>query len=220
MYFVIGADQLDDHPSLAAQMFRLRAKVFRDELGWVDCAGEEERDVFDTLSPVYIMHTDATATRLYAAARLMPTMGPTLLQSVFADTIPDAAIAAPNVWEITRLVVDDRKLAADGVVQSRLAILSRMLIAGMEFGIAHGIDTFLANFDPVRLRAFRRLGARFDVMGESELHSVPVYLGLIEATEDALAALKSRHRVAGPVLCATPRPWPPVRVPGAVSIAA
>lgn len=206
MYFVVNSDQLEKYPHLERQMFRLRARVFRDELGWVDSVGDEERDVYDENGASYILCTDATGTHLYAAARLMPTTGPTLLADVFGDTIPDADFRSPFVWEITRLAVDDALIRAHGLGRERLVILRDMLLAGMEFGVKHRIGAFLANFDETRLRMWRRLGARFDVIGTTDAFSTRVHLGLIESSADALAALRETLGRTGEVLGAAPRP--------------
>lgn len=204
MYFVLEAHQTERYPSLMAQMFRLRARVFGGELGWVEVDGDEERDVYDDCCPAYIMHTDPTGNHLYAAARLMPTMGPTLLADVFGDTVPDAAFQSPFVWEITRLCVDDALIRAHGRGRERLDVLRSMLVAGMEYGVANGIDSFLANFDAVRQRMWERLGARFDVIGTSERFSTTVHLGLVESSPAALADLRRRLGRAEPVLAPPP----------------
>lgn len=204
MYFIISSDELDAYPHLSQQMFRLRARVFRDQLGWVDTPGDEERDVYDDCGPCYIMHTDDTGETLYAAARLMPTNGPTLLADVFGETLPDIEFDSPFVWEITRLAVDDAKIRRDGRGAERRTILRNMLLAGMEFGVAHRIDSFLANFDDARLRMWRSLGAAFDVIGTSHAFSTTVHLGLIESTPAALDRLRARRSITEPVLGALP----------------
>lgn len=208
MYFVLPYDRLLDYPHLASQMYKLRERVFCQELGWVEVDGDEERDLYDDCAPSYIMHTDESATHLYAAARLMPTTGPTLLADVFADTIPDIDFQSPFVWEITRLAVDDDLIDAHGLSHRRFAILRNMLLAGMEFGVAHGIEAFLANFDEARLRMWRRLGARFDVIGTSHAFSTTVHLGLIESSPETLVALRTRLGTTQPVLGPIPATTP------------
>lgn len=204
MHFILDGDQIEDYPHLAAQMFKLRARVFRDELGWVDTEGDEERDFYDDCDPCYIMHTDPTGQHLYAAARLMPTTGPTLLADVFGETLPDIEFASPFVWEITRLAVDDELIAQHGLGRERLTILRNMLLAGMEFGVANHIDSFLANFDNARLRMWRWLGAEFDVLGTSTSFSTTVHLGLIESTPASLDALQERLGITAPMLGSPP----------------
>ncbi len=206
MYFIAEGAEADRHQELMRQMFALRARVFGERLGWVDVAGAEERDRYDDLSPVYLLHTDAAARHLYAAARFLPTTGPTLLSDVFADTVPDAALlASPFVWECTRLCLDDGKIRAHGRHGERLDVLRAMLIAGVEFGVAAGAEAFLANFDDVRLRTWRRAGARIDVIGTAPgFGHGPVHLGLMEVSAAALDDLSARLCRPLPVLAPAP----------------
>lgn len=206
MYFTLEPHQYDDNKHLLEQMFVLRYRVFCDDLQWVDAEGGKERDEYDDYGPVYLMHTDPTGSQLYACARLMPTSGPTLLSDVFGDTLPDAcAFQSPFVWEITRLCVDDELIRRRGGNQRALEVLRMMLLAGMEFGARNGIDTYLSNFDDIRLRMWRRAGARIDIIGQSEDFSIPVMLGLTESGPDALEEVRMRLGHHSPVLVSAPQ---------------
>jgi acyl homoserine lactone synthase len=204
MFFVLTGSEIDNYPSLRSQMFSLRSRVFRDELSWVDHDGDEERDIYDSFNPVYVLHTDETGRELYACGRLMPTNGPTLLADVFGDTVPDADFASPFVWEITRLCVDDDLIRARGLCRNRIAILRSMHVAALEYGIANGVETFLANFDDLRLRMWRRFGAAFDVIGTSDKFSVRVHLGVTPCSTEALLAQRAALGIEAPLLAAAP----------------
>lgn len=207
MYFTVEAHQFAQYGHLLDQMFRLRHRVFCEKLKWVDLPGPAERDQYDDMNPVYLLHTDEKAEKLYAAARFMPTTGPTLLSDVFGDTMPDAcAFQSSFVWEITRLCIDEERLQADQPGRSSLDVVRRMLLAGMEFGVRSGIESFLSNFDDVRLRIWRRCGAQVDIVGTADGFSVPVILGLTECSADALEGLRARAGHAMPVLTRAPRP--------------
>lgn len=191
MYFIVEPHNQHQVLSLMDQMFRLRAKVFADELGWVQAENGEERDVYDTFNPAYLMHTDPTGQHLYACVRLMPSHGPTLLADTFADTLPDAvAFQTPLVWEATRLCINDDLIRAHGRDHQRLDILRHMLLAGLEFGVMNGVEAYLSNFDDARLRMWRWAGARIDVVGTTARFGAPVHLGLMEVSLDALATLR------------------------------
>lgn len=193
MYFTLESHQFGAFSHLVEQMYALRHRVFCEQLQWVDAEGNRERDQYDDYNPVYLLHTDETAEFLYASARLMPTSGPTLLTDVFAQSIPDAGmIQSPFVWEITRLCLDDTLLRQHQPGQRAINVLRMMLLAGMEFGARNGVETFLSNFDDVRLRIWRRAGARIDIVGQAEGFSVPVMLGLTEAGRDALEAVRTQ----------------------------
>ncbi|MEM9223680.1 MAG: acyl-homoserine-lactone synthase [Pseudomonadota bacterium] len=200
MYFIIHGSELHNYPLLEEQMFRLRSKVFRDELQWVDTQGDRESDVYDTLNPVYVMHTDALGIELYACGRLMPTSGPTLLGDVFGDTVPDVDFASPTVWEITRLCIDDDLIRARGLDAERMTILRSLHVAALEFGLSAGVDTFLANFDPLRLRMWRRMKVHFDVIGTCDDFSTRVHLGVTECSRQVLSEARERLGLTGPLL--------------------
>ncbi|WP_162408877.1 acyl-homoserine-lactone synthase [Acuticoccus sediminis] len=206
MYFAIESHQFATFGHLLDQMYNLRHRVFCEQLKWVSAEGGKERDIYDNLSPVYLLHTDENAEFLYAAARLMPTSGRTLLTDVFAETMPDAvAFQSPFVWEITRLCVDEELIRQHQPKRRMLDVLRMMLLAGMEFGYRNGVDTFLSNFDEARLRIWRRAGARIDIIGQCDDFSVPVMLGLTESGRDALEAVRERLGHHDRVLSRAPR---------------
>lgn len=214
MYCLITPERAHLHSDLLAKVFRLRARVFGQSLGWVPVTGEEERDRYDDAAPVYLVHLDAAGEQVYAAARFLPTTGPTLLADVFGETVPDAGLASPFVWECTRLCVDDALMRAHGRSAERFAVLRRMLLAGVEFALEAGIEAFLANFDDVRLRMWRRAGARIDVIGTGEGFSCgAVHLGLMEVSEAAREDLAGRLSLPGRVLS----PLPPARAAAALA---
>lgn len=205
MYFILEPDQFAAHRSLLRKMFELRKRVFCGELNWVETNGPEERDVYDDMSPAYMMHTDASGQELYACARLMPTSGPTLLADVFGDTVPDAAaFDSPFVWEITRLCIDDALVRRHGRDRDRMRILQGMFAAGLEYSVANGIEAFLSNFDDVRLRMWMRAGAQVDVIGSSDRFSVPVLLGLTAAGPEGLARMRAHAGIGRAVLSPPP----------------
>ena len=71
-----------EHANLLNDMFRLRARVFRDRLKWnVEVVDGMERDRYDNEDPVYIISTDENRKRVIGSLRLLPTTGPTLLSS-------------------------------------------------------------------------------------------------------------------------------------------
>ena len=205
MYFIIHGSKLPQYGALADQMFKLRAKVFRNELQWVGGEGERECDAYDDMDPVYVMHTDPLGIHLYACGRLMPTSGPTLLADVFGETIPDIDFASPFVWEITRLCIDDEKIRAHGRDTERMTILRSMHVAALEFGLDAGVETYLANFDDLRLRMWRRMNVHFDVIGTSEAFSTRVHLGVTACTPVVLDEARARLGLEGPLLDMPPQ---------------
>jgi acyl homoserine lactone synthase len=105
MIVVVEPHNASEYSNLTDEMFRLRARVFRDRLGWdVPVVDGKERDKFDDEGPVYLIYADDEAREVKGCLRLLPTTGPTVLTEFFADTLPEAAeFSAPTIWECTRL---------------------------------------------------------------------------------------------------------------------
>src|ERR1044072_154893 len=65
------------------EMHRLRYRVFKLRLDWdVKVEGDLERDHFDDLHPVYLLQRGHDG-RVSGCARLLPTLGPTMLRDTF-----------------------------------------------------------------------------------------------------------------------------------------
>lgn len=120
---------------------RLRKKVFCDTLGWVPAQADgTESDEFDELYNVVILNIDETTGKVSGGVRLMPTLGPTLMHSVWHDMMPDPErYRAASIWEATRFCVDDtsnRSRKHSFVNRATLALS----LAVLEFCDANGID--------------------------------------------------------------------------------
>ena len=112
MIVVIGPHNAHKYSNLIDEMFRLRARIFRDRLRWdVQVVDGKERDKYDDEAPVYLIYTDDETGEIKGSLRLLPTTGPTLLADFFSDTLPDAVhLSAPTIWECTRVCLDDEIL--------------------------------------------------------------------------------------------------------------
>ena len=172
----VYADLLDD-------MYRLRARVFKDRLGWdVKVVEGLERDDFDDLDPVYLVHVDQAGT-VDGSCRLLPTTGPTLVSEFFSDTMPDAAqLQAPSIWECTRFCADP-----DASVEGITTICGEMLTRMGMLGLASGFDTVLGNFDAVMMRLYRIIRAPVEILGHTDRYGSRVYLGAFRIGEKAVA---------------------------------
>ncbi|GIL03032.1 MAG: hypothetical protein BroJett030_29310 [Alphaproteobacteria bacterium] len=88
---------------------RLRKRVFCDQLSWVPAGPDGvERDHLDAQYNVVILSVDEAQGTVAGGVRLMPTTGPTLMHTVWADMLPRAdAFRASDIWEATRFCVDE-----------------------------------------------------------------------------------------------------------------
>jgi acyl homoserine lactone synthase len=178
---------------LMDEMFRLRARIFRDRLKWdVHVVNGKERDKYDDQAPVYIIHTDEHQREVKGSLRLLPTTGPTLLADCFADTLPDAAhLSSPTIWEGTRFCLSEAIL--DRESQDGLLFVSTVMITALgELAVNAGIESVVGNFDAAMLRLYRRLGCDFEILGSTWKYGQPVYLGLFPISEPLLRKWKRK----------------------------
>lgn len=199
MYLLVQAHQYPRFSDLLAQSFRLRKRVFADRLGWnVTVAGDWERDVYDSLSPAYLLWSDETQTRLYGSVRLMPTTGPTLLYDVFRNTFPDSCdLVAPSIWEGTRMCIDDDAIAKDMPGRRSDEAFCTLLLALCEVALEHGIDTLISNYEPQMKRLYHRAGAEVEELGRSTgFGRYPVCCGAFEVSTRVLNSMRAKLGVS------------------------
>jgi N-acyl-L-homoserine lactone synthetase len=101
-----GAASADDAPALRA-MYIARKEVFVDLLEWdvpvLD--GRYEIDQFDDPSATYVIVLGDDGCHR-ASARLLPTMRPHILDTLFPDLCESAVPRSPLTFEITRFCLD------------------------------------------------------------------------------------------------------------------
>jgi N-acyl-L-homoserine lactone synthetase len=182
---------------LIDEMFRLRARVFRDRLNWdVEVRDGKERDRYDDERPVYIILSDDVPRAVKGSLRLLPTTGPTLSADFFSDTRPDAAkLSAPAIWECTRFCLDDN-LLNNGRDDEMLFASAALLEAVGDVALRAGIEAIIGNFDESMLRLYRRIGCEVEVLGSTLRYGRPVYLGLHPISEPIVRRIKGRLKKA------------------------
>jgi acyl homoserine lactone synthase len=90
-----------------AEMYRLRAKVFGERMGWeVAILSGMEIDGYDALSPYYMSVHDASQ-ELRGCWRILPTEGPYMLKDTFPELLHgQPAPEDPHIWELSRFAID------------------------------------------------------------------------------------------------------------------
>jgi acyl homoserine lactone synthase len=196
MIVVVEPHNAEKHGHLLEQMFRMRARIFHDHLGWdVVVKDGMERDKYDEQSPVYIIYTDEDGHRVKGSLRLLPTTGPTLVADFFSDTLPDAAsLMAPTIWECTRFCLDDdvwQKRKEEIVFASTV-----LLVALGDLALRAGIESVIGNFDAAALHLWRRIGCEVEILGSTSRYGRPVYLGLHPISETVISRIKKKLKGA------------------------
>ena len=196
MIVVVEQHNSHQHSDLLDKMFRLRTRIFHDQLGWdVQVADGRERDKYDDERPVYIIYTDDHRRKVKGSLRLLPTTGPTLLADFFSDTVPDAVnLRAPTIWECTRFCLNEKALEKD---QEGLLFASTVLIIALgDLAINTGIESIIGNFDSSMLRLYRRLGCEVEVLGSTSRYGQPIYLGLHPISQSIVRRIKKKMKGA------------------------
>lgn len=97
MIAVVDQSNAHKYSKLLDEMFRLRARIFLDRLGWdVQVRDGKERDKYDDKGPIYLIYTDDEAREVKGSLRLLPTTGPTLLADFFGIPFQTLCISAPR----------------------------------------------------------------------------------------------------------------------------
>lgn len=199
MFFTIEPFQFAQNRKILDQMFRLRANVFFDELGWdVKVENGQERDLYDNLSPVYLVWRGEKTKALLGSLRLLPTTGPTLLNDIFHATLPaDYDLSAPGIWEGTRLCVDQRALGKEHPEMEPKFAFCKMLLALCELGVDKGIQTLISNYEPPTKRLYQMAGAPLEFLGKADGYGKrPVCAGAFRVAPDVLAAMQQKLGVS------------------------
>ncbi|AYJ84954.1 GNAT family N-acetyltransferase (plasmid) [Sphingomonas paeninsulae] len=119
-------------------MFEARKQVFIDLLKWrLPVVAERfEIDQFDDRHAVYLILTD-TEGRHLGSARLLASVRPGLLNTLFADLCDFDMPVGPDVYEITRFCLS-RSLRAS----ARRIVRDQLVTAIARHALVHGITTY------------------------------------------------------------------------------
>lgn len=168
--------------ALIPQMFALRAKVFRDILGWnVEVVDGLEFDRFDDLGPIYVLVIDDNI--VVGSLRLLPTAGPTLMAACFAEA---GVRSSPDLWECSRVCY----LPSTKKRQLRVSIC---LNDGLKKFISMtGATSLVGNFDARMMRLYAQAGFTFDILGETSCYGEPVYLGIFQISAEILDKVNAK----------------------------
>ncbi|ATE65236.1 autoinducer synthase [Rhizorhabdus dicambivorans] len=161
MIHVIDNHLAADCRALLQSMFADRKRLFVDLFGWdvpvVD--GQYEIDQFDTAHAIYIVIADGDGEH-EASLRLLPTVQPHMIDTVFRDLCPIGVPSGEAIWESTRLCLPQRHGA------ERRRELRNMLISAMvDVALERGIDGYTGVLpDPFRKEVLA-MGWRAEPLG-------------------------------------------------------
>ena len=191
MIITLSQDDRIEYPALFDQMFKSRAAVFHDRMGWdVAVKDSHETDRYDEeADPVYLLAVNEHR-QVRGSLRLLATTGPTMLQSEFRRFFDDDVdVTAPTIWECTRFCVPP----VLGRTEQDMGIVSAELLIGLcELCLASGIEFVVGVYDTPMTRIYARIGWCPEVLARARPEIGNITAGIWEATPAVLSTMRQR----------------------------
>ncbi|ANK72571.1 acyl-homoserine-lactone synthase [Ensifer adhaerens] len=202
MIRILNGKTRAQHPAAVDDMFRLRKRVFHDFLKWdVQTEGDWEIDNYDQANPLYVLSYAPDTGRLRGALRLLPTLGPNMLDDTFPILLGDnPEIRSASVWESSRFCIEP-EISQDRA-SNQVTVAAAELMCGVgELGLASGISHIVTVTDVFLERMFRRMGCPGERIAEPHrIGSVFAVAVAWEVTPDLLTRMKAVAAIEGTVL--------------------
>jgi acyl-homoserine lactone synthase len=163
------------------QAYRLRHRVFVDEMKWADLAKSDGREIdqFDNEHVVHMLYVNDGTVLGYQ--RMLPSTQPHLLSEVLPQLCEDERPVGPHIWEWTRYCVEP----AHRERGRALSPVANALLSGIvEWGLDSGISTIIIEMNPLWLLRLVQLHFR----------TVPLGLPQKIGDQDVLAVTASFDR--------------------------
>lgn len=198
---IIVIDSLNKHlfGHILDDMYRLRARVFADRLGWdVKLEDGKEIDEFDHLDPAYVVGLDDEG-NVVAAVRALQTTGPHMLADVFSAILDgEPPIRSVTMWESTRFCVDTQRLTRGKEKNSVSYATCELMIGSLEYARLAGIQDIVTVIDPVMDRVLKRSdNAPYGYVGKTvPMGKVPALAALLDCSEERINRVREFAGIA------------------------
>jgi N-acyl-L-homoserine lactone synthetase len=203
MIIVVDGVNAGQFTGLLKDVFELRARVFRDRLGWdVEVVDGQERDHFDSLHPTHIVSVNDDG-KVAGAMRLLQTTGPNMLADVFYSILQgQPAPRSPLIWEATRFCVDTNLLGSDKTRNSISYVTSEVMVGAFEYAREAGVEDAVAVIDPIMNRVLKRsCNALYDYLGKATpMGKVTAMAALMDCSEERIAAVRGFAGIEGNII--------------------
>lgn len=202
MITVVDALNRDRFGPLLDEMFRLRARVFGERLGWeVSVRDGKEIDRFDALDPAYLVGLDEEG-HVVSCARLLQTTGPHMLADVFGAILEgEPPLRSSRIWESTRFCVDTTRLKETGGLRGISRATCEILVGLNDYGMMAGIADIVTVIDPVMDRVLKRSAcAPHGYVGAAKpMGKVSALAALLDCSEERSRAVRAFAGIEGSV---------------------
>ncbi len=170
-----------------AQMYRLRAKVFGERMGWeVAVLSGMEIDDYDAHSPYYMLVHDDSGI-VCGCWRLLPTQGPYMLRDTFPRLLHgQEAPSSSKTWELSRFAIVSRECAGYGFGELALDAMRAVVTFADHLDLTNYVTVTTTAVERLLVRArieTRRFGPPLRI---GKVNAVALSIGLGEQTHKAL----------------------------------
>ncbi len=192
---IIVIDGINQHmfSDVLDEMFKLRARVFGDRLGWeVNIVDGRERDMFDDLNPAHVVSIDDEG-EVVGCMRLLQTTGPHMIADVFNSILDgEPPLRSSQIWEATRFCVDTKRLSRGRGKNSVSYVTSEVMIGSFEYAKAAGVLDSIAVIDPVINRVLQRSGnAPYDYLGTAKpMGKVVAMAAMMDCSDERISGIR------------------------------
>jgi acyl-homoserine lactone synthase len=148
MIHIVTAENEHLYRDEMEQAYRLRHRVFVEEMKWTDLAKNDGREIdqFDDAHAVHMLYIDDG--RVLGYQRMLPSTRPHLLSDVLPQLCEDERPVGPHIWEWTRYCVEP----AHRERGRTLSPVANALLSGIvEWGLESGVSTIIIEMNPLWL---------------------------------------------------------------------
>ncbi len=202
MIKIITPKNYTENPRALDPIFRLRKKVFHDLLKWdVEVQDDKEIDHYDDSKPIYVASYSPLTGKLRGALRLLPTIGPNMLDDTFPVLLGGSpAIREADVWESSRFCIDP-DISQDRAANQVTVAAAELMCGVGELGLASGIREIVTVTDVFLERMFRRMGCPGRRIGvPQKIGSVMAVAVSWDVSPQMLSQMKEIAGISGRVL--------------------
>jgi N-acyl-L-homoserine lactone synthetase len=184
-------------------MFRNRAQIFSERLGWrVSVKNGYEHDVFDRENPLYIVSVDPKTNEYWGSVRLLPTTGPNMLRDVFPFLLGgDDFIESATIWECSRFCAVASQGQPERTRSGVNYALGELIVGIGEVAIGTGLTQIVSVFDARIYRVLKAAGCNPQLVGKPQrIGKTMSYVGLFDIGQRHLEAVRGALGIWGSVL--------------------
>lgn len=207
MITIVDGLNLHENTGLLREFFRLRARTFKDRLGWdVTVVDGEERDIFDTLDPAYLIALNPEG-EVVGGLRILQTTGPNMLADVFSELLDgEPAPRSAQLWESTRFCIDTERLRDRRGPDSIAHATSELMIAACEYAMSAGVTDAVTVVDAMMHRVLKWSGnAPSGYIGSpKQIGKVVALAVLLDCTQERIDRIRAQSGIAHDVFAPTP----------------